>query len=193
MSRSPDDEKFRRILEFAYSEFNTKGFREATIKTIAEKAGVAPGSVYTYFTNKADLFHKTVQFLWESIFRDIDGTTASKEPFDQKFFALYDRVMNKLVESPVFLMGMMSSDSRRKAVNQNLKTLAQKLSRLFSDPGCRFYRTGVLSPEDDYQAMRIILTGSLFDAVLAGPSHIRDNFLRTRHLLVQIQEDRVNE
>jgi len=44
------------IMEAALTIFEEKGIREATIAEIAERAGVASGTVYEYFSNKEDLF-----------------------------------------------------------------------------------------------------------------------------------------
>jgi len=44
------------IIQAAIEVFSKKGFQAATISEIAEKAGVADGSIYQYFKNKEDLF-----------------------------------------------------------------------------------------------------------------------------------------
>ena len=43
-------------LRAAIEVFSQKGFKSASISEIAEKAGVATGTVYQYFRNKEDLF-----------------------------------------------------------------------------------------------------------------------------------------
>jgi TetR/AcrR family transcriptional regulator len=57
------EERDRRqeILEAAFAEFAAKGFRGATIKSIAEAAGVqSPALLYWYFPNKEALFQATL-------------------------------------------------------------------------------------------------------------------------------------
>ncbi len=44
------------IIQAATEVFGRKGFQAASISEIAEKAGVAEGSIYQYFKNKQDLF-----------------------------------------------------------------------------------------------------------------------------------------
>jgi len=44
------------IIQAAIEIFSKKGFQAATISEIAQKAGVAEGSIYQYFKNKEDLF-----------------------------------------------------------------------------------------------------------------------------------------
>ena len=44
------------ILKAAIEVFSQKGFKSASISEIAQKAGVADGTIYQYFKNKEDLF-----------------------------------------------------------------------------------------------------------------------------------------
>jgi TetR/AcrR family fatty acid metabolism transcriptional regulator len=44
------------IIQAAIEVFSKKGFQAATISEIAQRAGVAEGSIYQYFKNKEDLF-----------------------------------------------------------------------------------------------------------------------------------------
>lgn len=51
-----DPQKRRRLLETAAGEFARVGFDRASVDTIAERAGVAKGTVYLYFRSKDALF-----------------------------------------------------------------------------------------------------------------------------------------
>ena len=47
-----------RILESAEEEFRQNGYLNASIRTIAENAGISLGNVYRYFSNKEALWTK---------------------------------------------------------------------------------------------------------------------------------------
>jgi AcrR family transcriptional regulator len=49
------DDKRRRILDAALTEFAARGFHGVTIPDVATSAGVGPGTVYRYFADKQDL------------------------------------------------------------------------------------------------------------------------------------------
>jgi AcrR family transcriptional regulator len=49
-------DKTEKILKAAYTVFCTKGFYRTTTTTIAKKAGVSIGALYSYFRDKEDLF-----------------------------------------------------------------------------------------------------------------------------------------
>lgn len=55
MQVKKDDIK-EKILNSAHREFLDHGFAEASLRIIAEKAGVTKGAVYSYFKNKDELF-----------------------------------------------------------------------------------------------------------------------------------------
>ena len=57
-----ETERRQQILEAAFQEFAHKGFKGATIKSIAKAAGLAaPSLIYWYFPTKEDLFQAVVE------------------------------------------------------------------------------------------------------------------------------------
>ncbi|MCB0032608.1 MAG: helix-turn-helix transcriptional regulator, partial [Anaerolineales bacterium] len=49
------DARRNQILEAATAVFAERGFHKATIRAIAQHAGIADGTIYNYFKNKTDL------------------------------------------------------------------------------------------------------------------------------------------
>lgn len=76
------DERSRRILDAALSEFSTKGFHGASIDRIAEIAGVSKPTVYKRFSGKEDLFISIVTTAMESVVAPIASLlrTTGKRP-----------------------------------------------------------------------------------------------------------------
>ena len=56
-----DEEAVGQILECAKEEFMQKGFADASMRTIAEKAGVTTGMLYSRFADKNELFSALVK------------------------------------------------------------------------------------------------------------------------------------
>jgi len=59
---SQKENKRVRILEAAKVVFSEDGYHGATVDRIAERAGVAKGTVYLYFTSKTELFWGVVEY-----------------------------------------------------------------------------------------------------------------------------------
>lgn len=46
----------KNVLKIAREEFFNKGFKDASMRTIAKKAGVGLSNIYNYFQNKDEIF-----------------------------------------------------------------------------------------------------------------------------------------
>lgn len=58
MSQLGEGDKRQQILKAAVKVFSRKGFHEAKVEEIAQLADVGKGTVYEYFTSKAELFQE---------------------------------------------------------------------------------------------------------------------------------------
>jgi TetR/AcrR family transcriptional regulator, fatty acid metabolism regulator protein len=73
--------KRQAIIEAGIEVFGKKSFQNASISEIAERAGVAEGTIYQYFKNKEDLFfstpvEKTIEFC-KSLESHLEGITGA--------------------------------------------------------------------------------------------------------------------
>lgn len=68
------DARRNQILDAATAVFSEKGFHKATIRAIAQYAGIADGTIYNYFKNKTDLLIGILDRLNESEQREADFT-----------------------------------------------------------------------------------------------------------------------
>lgn len=80
--RKKDDLATEKILECARREFAEKGFTEASMRIIAEKAGYTTGMVYARFADKSRLFDAIV------------GEGA------EKLYSLYEKTQNEFAAFP---------------------------------------------------------------------------------------------
>lgn len=53
------------ILQAALSEFKRHGYSNASMRQIANSAGITTGNIYRYFKNKEDLFHELIHPVYE--------------------------------------------------------------------------------------------------------------------------------
>jgi TetR/AcrR family transcriptional regulator, fatty acid metabolism regulator protein len=81
VNRLPPERRVADILVAAREVFTEKGYHEALISDIADRAGVVEGSIYRFFDNKRDLLVKMVEHWYEDIlahdeeqFRGVRGT-----------------------------------------------------------------------------------------------------------------------
>lgn len=78
------------ILDAATRVFAEKGFHRATIKDIAHVAGIADGTIYTYFDSKTDVLLSILNRLNETTEREQQLAPASEQDI-RSFFTAYLR------------------------------------------------------------------------------------------------------
>lgn len=81
VNRLPPERRIEDILTAARDVFTQRGYQDALISEIAQRAGIVEGTIYRFFTNKRDLLIKTVEHWYEDMlvhdeeqFRAIKGT-----------------------------------------------------------------------------------------------------------------------
>ncbi|WP_229750596.1 TetR/AcrR family transcriptional regulator [Paenibacillus nasutitermitis] len=55
----------KNILRSALREFNRLGYRDASMRQIADTAGITPGNIYRYFASKEKMLHELLQPTYE--------------------------------------------------------------------------------------------------------------------------------
>lgn len=108
------EKKKQAIVQAALQLFKEKGFKDTSIKSIAEAAEVSPVSIYNYFGSKDNLVALCVNDLFEEITQQAEDILNSNLDFKTKLdhaFALCQEKMSqqisdyfqdKLVEDSVF-------------------------------------------------------------------------------------------
>lgn len=61
-------EKYEKILEAAFKLYNEKGYFNTTTLDIAKEAGVATGSIYSYFTDKKEIYIEIIKRINDNFF-----------------------------------------------------------------------------------------------------------------------------
>jgi AcrR family transcriptional regulator len=110
-----------RILQAALDEFSEKGFHLSTIDSIAERAGIAKGTVYRYFKTKDDLFNALKE---DSISEFVD--LAKKEVNrEEDILKILERVIN------IYLGYFEKNSAFFKVIVQEQKDFGREFSEKF--------------------------------------------------------------
>lgn len=133
MSRPLDGEKEERIVRTAIACFGELGFSGTTMKQIADRAELAPGTIYTYFADKEDLFVRSVQTCWQDFTGGIRAVVDRFVGFYEKVSSLLDYGMDTLRQLHPLVRGMYGQANRLDLINDNVETLSQFLTRVFAN------------------------------------------------------------
>jgi TetR/AcrR family fatty acid metabolism transcriptional regulator len=96
VSESVKSDKAERVLEAAVSIFAQKGHHKTTMLEIADKAGVAEGTIYEYFKNKQDLLYSIPKEKFQHYRARLNRVFDPKDPLQklQRFIGDYFRIFS---------------------------------------------------------------------------------------------------
>lgn len=161
------------ILNAATQVFAEKGFHRATIKDVAQAAGVADGTIYNYFQNKTALLMGLMDRLNESDTRDADLSAVQSIPMED-FTRGYLKHRFDVLESglqvfQVVISELLVNPELRDLYNQQIVqpsyALAEKHFQALVD-------AGQMKSTDIQVTMRLIsgmAVGMLFLRILGDP------------------------
>ena len=175
MARKLDEEKRSNILASARTIFGETGYQRTTIKQIAAAAGIAQGTLYTYFANKEDLFTAAVEEIWNRVFAGLKQISRGGGSFVDKLLGFTDFGFDLLTEIHPLLRGMFSEANRRSLLFERVDEVCEFIGEFFNDARSR----GVpFSIEDSAEVrrfnLRMMVSGVLFRAALSPPEALSD-------------------
>ena len=172
MPRHLDDKKRDSILKAALRVFGRKGFAATTVKDIADLAGIAPGTVYTYFQDKVDLFSSVSQQNWDVFHAQMTGILEGPGSRQDKAMALLGDGMDRIKELHPLMRGMYSESLRQNLLSDNVNRVITLLVRnlmgdvLTEGPWMYF------KPEELLAGLHILIVGVLFEAAMTPPEDL---------------------
>ena len=166
MARHLDLEKREAILEAAFNAFGEGGYNNTTIKDIADVAGIAPGSVYTYFEDKEDLFRNTVYEGLHTFQQEILKIVAMPISFDEQFNLVIDFGFELFRKVHPIFQGMFSEPNRLGLFRENIERLCDIFEEFFLE-GQRLGAVELFEENSlSKSAIRIFISGILFHTSL---------------------------
>lgn len=147
------------LLVVAARAFHRHGYKGATLKEIAEAAGILPGSIYHYFRSKEDLFSQVHDAGFREINNSLDKVLAQVQDPRQRLEAACTAHLEALVSDDA-LAGFTGSS----LFNSETGMLTSRLIKLRDAYEARFralIEAIDLPPHIDRKVFRLALLGAL--------------------------------
>ena len=130
--------KRRQIQEAAQYLFNKDGFSAVSMRRIAERAGMAPMTMYQFYPKKIDILRQIWTQFYIEIFEQIDAAIANKRSPKQRLKAGIHAYLDYWFEHPdrfkmVYLNEDPADDHSDSFVHQD-ETIFEEYNRLFIQP-----------------------------------------------------------
>jgi AcrR family transcriptional regulator len=190
MSRLQDDGKRSGIVEAAFRVFGELGFRATTMKRIADEAGIAAGSIYTYFRDKDDVFRTAVDEGWKDFLSAFNGVVSSERPLEERISALIDMGFEKLKENLPLLRGMLFESSQMPTFRDNLGSFCDYIVTLLEEGRKR----GVLELDRAgawRKLVRVVVYGAMFSLSISPDAETEAEISAVKAAVVGLVRERV--
>lgn len=162
MARHLDDRKRVAILDAAFDAFGENGYRNTTIKDIADIVGIAPGSVYTYFEDKEDLFRNTVHDTLRTFYKELERIISLPDTYEVKLNRVIDFGFELFKKVHPIFRSMFSEANKMDLLRENIDNLCEAFEELFAEG----QRLGIIEMFDQSElskmAIKIFISGILF-------------------------------
>jgi len=193
MARKADNAKRAMLVEKALEVFGDRGFRGTTIKRIAERAGLAPGSVYTYFKDKKALFRSTLEEGWDAFLASLDEMAGSHEPFARTLGQLLDTGFAELAKRLPLVRGIIFEPGRGDFMRGKIDELCRRIERIFAAARRQGVLRSAVNPAAWRAMLRITVSGILFSAASAPPERAAEELRGMKAAVRQMIAARVSE
>lgn len=169
--KTPKTERGRRtraaLIEAARHVFEESGFLEARIADVADRAGMAHGSFYTYFATKEDVFREvTLSVQNDAIRDDLKDDPASSEDLTLGLVQRIERANRRYLESYVRNARIMAVIEQVATFNAELRDIRREVRDAYVERStraiARWQEHGLADPNlDPYYAANAL--GAMVD------------------------------
>lgn len=173
-ARSPKSERrIEELLALAREVFAERGFAAATTAEIAQRAGVAEATVFSYFGSKRELCIAVVRRWYDELSAELEAALPAITGTRERVFFLVQRHLANLTDD-AGLCALILGEGR--GVDREFSELLRDLKRRYTAPLMQALRAGIAAGElrDDAPValMRDMVYGSmehvLWGAVASG-------------------------
>lgn len=160
LTRKDKEKIFRRreIIQAARDIFSQRGFTQATLDEIAERAEFGKGTLYNYFPSKDDLFHAVIQDVLDDVIRFAQDCCGNQQADVRSTYLCFARrLLSYLVENHTLhslVMREMHKTGRQSLVAQRLPELVGILEK----PLTQAIEQNRVHPVPAYQTVSLFVT-----------------------------------
>ncbi len=186
MARPRSEETRNSILEFSIQVFGERGFKSTTIKEIADRAEISPGSVYNYFQDKEDLFRCAVEEGWQQFLTEIKGIITAPGLLEERFVTILDFCFETLKDALPLLRGMLFEAHQRHLLHENLEKLCRLLEGLTEEAQKKGLIPGSIDRATLRMRIKIMVYGILSATALSRDQGLTEEIGRLKSTLIRM-------
>lgn len=149
------------IIDAARIVFARKGFSDAKLEDVAERAEFGKGTLYNYFTNKEALFASVIEDSFFKVKTIAEETFNSDLPFEAKIDGFISGELGYFFHNPE-AMHLMMRESHYLRGNNPLMQLLPQLLRILSDTIAAEQKSGTITVKAEPVELASLLMNLMF-------------------------------
>ncbi|AFG36204.1 TetR/AcrR family transcriptional regulator [Spirochaeta africana] len=173
MSRRLDPGKRHLIIRTALQVFGAKGFSDTTIRDIASSAGIAAGTIYTYFTDKDELFRHSFEYAWDEFHAGMEHILESEPDVELSVTRIIDFGFDLLFDLYPLVRGMYTQANLQDLLSPHLERLSLVLEKHFSSRSSLQIFGIVDNPELQRFFLKLMTAGILSTVSQTPPEDVK--------------------
>ena len=169
MARPRDEELDQKIIESAADEFHTNGYGPMSLASVAKRAGVRPGAVYTRFRDKNEMLVAILDYVTE-LTEDNTKIRVTDNPYDDLVFAVREthNSVSALNAFTIPALAIMDTDEAQEVRPMIRENMARNRHMQLIRPALeRAKEAGILNENTDVNYASAMLVGAYFTFRLA--------------------------
>jgi TetR/AcrR family transcriptional regulator, repressor of fatR-cypB operon len=178
--RSSPADKYEFILDAALRLFVERGFHGTAVPVVAERAGVAAGTIYHHFTSKEAMVNALYRRWKESIARTIYTAFPASAPPREQFRTIWQQIASFALANPE-AFAFLEFHHHRTYLDQESLALDRSLKQFGVTFVTAAQQAGVVKPIEPALLMELIFGAfnGIFRAHFEGRIALDDDKLRT--------------
>ncbi|MHB1600375.1 MAG: TetR/AcrR family transcriptional regulator [bacterium] len=187
-------DKFELILSSSRKLIEEIGFSALTMDKVAQKAGIAKGTVYLYFKDKDDLLEKVLSSGFEKMFERIKDRVSRENGATNKLKALISENINHIYENRYFFKTIFLDEVNVVFLKKKSKESFNLRRKRYADFIGEIIKSGIKSGDfradlnhakSGYMIVSLIKTGAIFN-------FLNDRFEPTPEMIEKDTEEILN-
>lgn len=176
------------ILRAAFETFGDLGYAETTVRTIADRAGIAPGSIYTYFADKKELFRAAVEAGWRDFEAEIEEILQRDQSYQESLTSIVERGFESLRRMSPLLRGMFSEANRMDLVADHVETICDSFEPILLRGGPAGAAETACTPGHSREFprfhIRLLVSGVLLRVAVTAPEDLDEELTNMKRNLI---------
>lgn len=163
---SAREERFEQILTAAAAAYASLGYHQTSVKAIVDGAGVATGTYYLYFPNKAASCLAVIDRLYELVMAAVITGRSGCTDVSQKLAASIDAVLNIFgQQEQLAKVVLIQAPGAHPLFDDRLRLIHAKLTTLVAEDLREAIADGLI-PDQDEDVVARCLVGSLYEVLI---------------------------